>query len=140
MTRAPVHVEAAKRLLAHESTGSGADEPAALAVRVYEKLSLRLAPLIGAAGVQAVLARSAKLTRDEFPCLRELFVSAAQPKEQLHACLSKTEPAVASAAAAAMLGAFLGLLTAFIGEPLVWHVLRGTFPAIDLNVPEELKS
>ena len=58
------HVEVAKRLLAHER-GSGGDAPerAAAAVRVYGSLFRALAPVIGAAGVGALFARSVCLRR-----------------------------------------------------------------------------
>ena len=140
MTTARAHVEAARRLLAHESAGSSAEECAAAAVRVYEKLSRRLAPLIGNVGVQALFVRSAKLSARDFPCLGRLFVDSVTPEAQLQACLGALEPAAATDAAAAMVGTFLGLLTAFIGEPIVWQVLEGTFPATDLKVPKEAKS
>ena len=48
----------ARRMLSHESAGGGAATHAAAAARVYERLADRLAPLVGAAGVRALLARS----------------------------------------------------------------------------------
>lgn len=56
------------------------------------------------------------------------------PEERLFACLRKLEATEAEAAATAVFGTFLGLLSSFIGEALVSQMLRGAFPAIDLGV------
>lgn len=65
----------AKRLLAHEGAGAGASaaESAAAAGRIYEKLHAHLAPLVGAAGVQALLERSVKLIQSEFSFLGRVW-------------------------------------------------------------------
>jgi hypothetical protein len=132
----PEDVEAAKRLLAFEGGTSGSAEECAVAVsRIYEKLRLQFAPLVGSAGFQALMSRSAKLTRNEFPCLAES--ATVESSTQLRDCLRTQEPGAIAATAAALLGAFLGLLKTFIGERLTTEVLRGAWPAIGESLFKE---
>ena len=140
--RTPADVEAAKRLLAHAESGRGGEDVAVAAGRVHERLSRRLSPLIGEAGMRALFARTVKLVKPEFPCFEPLAAVAepttgpAAANEHLVACLSGLERAVAAEAAAALYGTLLALLTALIGERLVAQVLRSAFPVIDENVKE----
>lgn len=140
--RTPADVEAAKRLLAHAEAGRGAEDAAVAAGRVHERLSRRLAPLVGDAGMRALFARTVKLVSPEFPCFHAITVGAeptATPtgaNGQLVACLSGLEPAAATEACAALYGTLLALLAALIGAPLVSQILRSAFPAIDPNVKE----
>lgn len=126
-------VAIAELLLAHEA-GSGGDEPAS-AVRVHDKLAARLSPLIGVAGMRALIERSAKLTRAEYPCFAA--ATANGDSARLAACFAELEPAAVHGAAAALYGTLLGLLMSFIGERLVWQVLRSAFPAMPQSVPKE---
>lgn len=141
-SRGAAHVEAARLMLAQEGGArETAPERAEAAVRVYERLSEVLSPLLGAAGVRALFARSVKVTNAEVSCFAEVHVSVELPDDacrQLLASLSKLEPALASEAAAALYANFLELLTAFVGDRLVWQVLRGAFPAIDQSGPKEM--
>ena len=125
------HLEVALRLLALE----GADPEAA--VRVYARMAARFEPLIGVAGMRAILVRSAKLSVAEYPCFASLAVappgSMHTVEDRLQASFGEHEPAPLSAAAA-LYGKLLGLLTSFIGESLVRQVLRGAFPALEQNV------
>ena len=126
--RSQAQVEWANRLLAHEGAVSSADECATTAGRVYDKLNAHLAPLLGSAGVQALLVRSAQLTRTEFP-----FLTAAIPEgsTKLRECLSAQDPAVARESAAALFATFFTLITNFIGERLTTQALRGAWPTIE---------
>jgi hypothetical protein len=132
----PAHVDAARRLLAHEGgNGGSAEADAAAAARVYEKLHLHLTPLVGLAAVQVLFARSAKLTRGEFPRLGDsAFV---ESSTKLQECLRAQEPAVIEEAAAALFGAFLDLITTFIGEALMTEVLRRAWPAVEESAAKE---
>jgi hypothetical protein len=129
------HVEAAKRMLSRESaSGGNAELRAAAPGRVYETLFESLAPIIGEAGVRALFARSVRLTKAEFPCLGELLLTAEPPESsaqvaaQLVRCLSKLEPAAASAAATGLYAMLLGLMSNFIGDRLVWKLVRIALP------------
>lgn len=152
MTRpTPADIALAARLLAHQrSASAGVEDPAAAArlavVRVYERLAERLSPLIGVAGLRALLARSARLRVQEYPCLGTLSgpVDATLPSpsvvEQLGTGFGDLDAVQVSEAAAALYGTFLGLLTSFIGERLVGQVLQSAFPALDHDIGKETES
>ena len=132
----PAHVERARRLLAHEGAAGSADECAAAAARVYDNLHAHLDPLVGAAGVQSLLARSAKLTHGEFSFLE---VSILEGSTKLRECLRAQDPGVAAAATAALFGTFFALVTTFIGERLTTQVLRRAWPTIEETAPRKTK-
>jgi hypothetical protein len=136
-----VQVERARRLLAIEGGGgASAEESVAAAGRVYEKLAARLAPLLGAAGVQALFVRSAKLARDERAFLGGLapaIEGATGGPAGLGAYLRTLEPPAAAEAAALLFGTFLDLIITFIGDRLTVQVLQGAWPAIDDTAPRE---
>lgn len=123
----------ARQLLAHEGAVPGSSaECAAAAGRVYDKLHAHLAPLLGSAGVRALLVRSAKLRQDQFPFL-ELAVVDSSTK--LRECLRAQDTAVATEAAAALFGTFFALITTFIGERLTTQALRRAWPTIEEMAP-----
>jgi hypothetical protein len=124
----------AKRLLVHEGAAGSADECAKAAGLVYDKLHAHLAPLVGSAGVQALLARSVQLTRGEFPFL-EVAVLEGSPK--LRERLKAQDPVVAIESSAALFGTFFTLITTFIGERLTTEVLRRAWPMIEETSPRE---
>jgi hypothetical protein len=132
----PGQIERAKRLLAHEGAAGTAGECATAAGRVYDNLHAHLDPLLGAAGVQALLVRSAKLTQSEFPFLE---VSILEGSTTLRECLRAQDPGVATEATAALLGTFFALLTTFIGERLTTQVLRSAWPTIHETALRETK-
>ena len=132
----PAQMDAARRLLLYESGGK-AEEQVAAAVRVYEKLRLQFATLLGTAAVQVLLTRSAKMTRDEFPGLAKSAV-VGSPTE-FRAYLQAQEPGTISAAAEALFAAFLTLITTFVGEQLTAEVLRRAWPALEESAPKETK-
>jgi hypothetical protein len=123
-------LERAIRLLAHEGAAAGAGEPATTAAgRVYDKLHAQLAPLVGAAGVQLLFVRSAKLRSDEFPWLADFATveTVTKLRESLHA----RDPAVDTGSAAELFGTFFALISTFIGVRLMTHVLRRAWPTIE---------
>ena len=138
MVKTPeTHAEAAERMLAQEcGSGGTTEERAAAAVRVYETLFRALAPVIGAAGVWALFARSVRLASAEFPCLTEIPMTAApsesnvQGAQPLASCLRQLEPAAVAEVATAVYAAWLGLLAKLIGERLVVQVVKTAFPAM----------
>ena len=130
------HIEAASRLLAHE--GESAQDAAEAAGRVFEKVHLVLDPILGSPGVHSLLARSAKMAQSEFARLGggDVVESASRLREGLRA----HGPSDADAAAAALFGGFLGLLTSLVGTKVTTEVLRRSWPAITIsveNAPEE---
>jgi len=120
----------------HEGAAGVADERTATAAgRVYEKLHAHMVPLVSADGVRLLFARSAKLTQGEFACLAAS--SRLEGSTELCACLQAQDPAVAMAAATALFGTFIALLTTFIGERLTTQVLRSAWPTLEEMPPTE---
>lgn len=131
--------ERARHLLATEGYSDGsADECAAAAGRVYEKLGEQLAPLIGPAGVQALFQRSSMLAQVECAALVEI-AGAVEISAKLRSCFLALAPAAATEAATLLFGTFLDLLVTFIGDRLTVQVLRGAWPAIQETAPTETK-
>lgn len=132
--------ELASRLLARERLGESSEERAAAAASVYEKLYLCLAPLVGGTGVRALFARSVTLTTAEFPFLGGVTVE--QPEAAattLRASMQGQRPDAVIESAAALFGAFLALLTTYVGERLTAQVLRGAWPEIGETLSKETK-
>ena len=125
----------ARRLLSLEGAAGSALECAAAAGRVYDKLHVHLAPLVGAAGVQLLLARSVKMTRGEVACLSDVAILESSAK--LRECLQAQDPTVATEAAATLFGTFFALIITFIGERLTTQVLRSAWPTISETAPRE---
>ena len=118
----------ARGLLAHEGAGpdASAEVCAAAAGRLNDKVLAHLVPLLGG-GVQALLDRSVRLTRDES------LLAAGGPLDstKLRSCLQGRDPAVAMESAATLFATFFELLTTFVGERLATQVLRRAWPTID---------
>ena len=125
----PARLEWATRLLAQEGAAGSEGEAGAAAGRVYDKLHAKLQPLLGAAGVDALFARSIMLVRGEFADFGEASVLGGAPR--LRDCLQAQDPAIAPEAAAALFGTFLTLITNFIGERLTAQVLRSVWPTFE---------
>jgi hypothetical protein len=104
---------------------------------VYEALFRVLAPVLGAAGVRALLARSVKLTGVRFPALAAAVVAAdildgkAPVGERLVEGLGKLEPDLAGEVAATLYANLFGLMANLIGESLVQQMIKRAFPALD---------
>lgn len=148
------HVDAARRLLQSaqvSASASSAEELAAAAGRMYQALFQSFAPVLGAAGIRALFARSVKLTAADFPCLGKIPIAAIAPiatrpaddyvKVVQHVIdgLSRLEPAIAAEVAIGLCATLLGLLTKLIGEPLVWQFIKHALPVTDRSGREETK-
>lgn len=126
----PAQLERARRLLAHEAAAGGAATRGKTAAgRVYDKLHVHLAPLVGVAGVHMLFARSARLAQGEFA--RLAAVSMDEGSTKLRECLHAPDPAIATESAAALFGHFFTLITIFIGERLVAQLLRSAWPTFN---------
>lgn len=130
-------LETSRWLLAHEGAGDSAYAWATAAARVYDNLHAYLDPLLGVAGVQALLVRSARMARGEFAWLE---VAALGDSTKLCECLQAQDLAVASGSAVALFDNFFALITAFIGERLTSQVLRSAWPTFDEKESGETKS
>ena len=129
----------AKRLLAYETAAGRDDEGATTAAgRVHDKVITHWAPLVGAAGVHALLARSVKLTaRLELAPFAE--VSVLEGATKFREWLETQEPEVVAESAAVVFGTFFALLTTLIGERLTTQVLRKAWPTLEAAEPNETK-
>ncbi|MEQ1727713.1 MAG: hypothetical protein ABL982_04970 [Vicinamibacterales bacterium] len=120
-----------RRMLARDAgPGAGAAAVAAAARALCEHFARLLTPLIGDAGVAAILARCLYLAQrhaSDLPPVRAsnrhegAFASQQRFLEQL-------EPAAALEAAVALLTAVSELLVSFIGEGLTTQFLREAWP------------
>jgi histone H3/H4 len=120
-----------RRLLAREAgTDADARAIAAAARRLCERFAQQVTPLIGDAGVAAICARSLHLTQQQFPSLAPLHLSdhGDAPFTRVQLALEQQQPAVACAAAVAVLTTVGDVLASFIGERLTTRLLREAWP------------
>ena len=120
-----------QRMLAREAgTGASAPDIAAAARRLGERFAEQLNPLIGNAGVDAMLARSLHLAQRHVPGLAPVRVSDQTdgPFALLQRSLEQQEPAAATEAAVAILATVSEMLASFIGESLTTRLLREAWP------------
>lgn len=122
-----MHIAMARWLLELEG-GSSSDERALAAGRVYDKLYVHLAPLLGKAGVELMLVRSAKAVQGELAFLTESSILGGATK--LRERLQPPAPALSPDTVVALFGTFLALLMTFIGERLTNQVLRSAWPTL----------
>ena len=127
------HIELSMRLLASGEQGTA--DPAAAAARGYSRLLAQLSPLVGAAGVRALFARSMRLASRDHPCLAGLVAFQAEysskqeatvpesPADDLCMFLEK-EHQLTMPAATVLFGHFCALLSAFVGERLTVQVIE----------------
>lgn len=129
-------IEQATWLLEHER-GGDVTSGTSSAARVFDKLERELSPLVGAAGVQALFMRSAKLCGGELAELSSgsIFSGAAKLRDRLGQEPSRLD----REQAIALFATFLSLLTTFIGARLTRQVLRSAWPTLELRVRGETK-
>ena len=124
---------AATRLLEHEAGGeqATAEELAAASGRLLDRLSQRLTQIIGPAGVEAILLRTVKMRRIEFPFLGDPLVPGPNHEsagEALRARLRELDPDVIRDASVLLVATFAGVLATVIGERLASSLLRDLWP------------
>lgn len=114
----------------HAGSVTEASAVAAAARRVQDELAVVFAPLISAAGVEALSGRAFDLARREFPVeeRRGDNTPGDEPFGQVSHWLDRQVPSVATEAAAAMFATFAELLTTLIGEPLTMRYLQKAWP------------
>src|SRR5688500_17938960 len=110
--------------------GSSADATAVAEAsgRAYEDLAVALVPLIGQAGVDALVARALDLAAPEYPLNHSGEEEAAEAFGQISLWLEGQDPTAATDAAAAIFTRFAALLAALIGQPLTTRYLRKAWP------------
>ena len=137
--------EAATRLLEHEAGGdqATAEDLAAAAGRLLERLLQRLAQVIGPGGVEAILLRTVALRRAEFPFLDQRVVpvrKSERPGEALRARLQQLEPDVIKEVSIILVATVVGLLATLIGDGLAWSLVRDLWPDTLLSEIEPLEA
>jgi hypothetical protein len=123
--------QVAQNVLAHHAGPDASVEALAAAVhRAYADLGRVTAPLIGEAGVDALIGRALHLTQREYPWLAHTRepADAEGPLAQVVSRLGRQDSAAATEAAGALVATFAGLLVTFIGEPLTLRLLRKAWP------------
>jgi len=124
----------AERLMAHEARGKrgrASIEPAAK--RVCERLRPELSSLVGNTGVKALYLRALALAGAEVAWLRAVRVGADDKLEGFDGPEPVVEPDEVYAGGVALLTELLGLLAAFIGEPLTLQIVREKWPQLSLK-------
>jgi hypothetical protein len=118
-------IDLARRLLAREGLAGGG--AAGAAARGYEKVRYQLAPLVGAAGFQALFTRSLQLAQAELPCFERTLGdrTIGGQADRLRACLEDLAPAAAADAALGLFALFIQILGTLIGDRLTTQLLGG---------------
>ena len=129
--------QTAGRIVAHEAAQSATSAAVAAGAAVAcERISRRLAPLIGDAGAHSLFARSLALTRADFPWLAAVTVTVPNASwSLLRTCIAQQPAETANEASVSLLATFLGLLEKFIGRGLTARLLRDAWPGVDLGRP-----
>ena len=122
----------AQRLLAAEAAcQSYSQSHVPEAVRVCEKLRISLTRFAGSAGFTALMRRALILARAEFPALQSVEVKPDGTLEGIE--LLASDPSHAGGKAATAIAThLLGLLIAFVGEPITLRLVHDAWPAASL--------
>lgn len=136
-------LEIARALLRSAREAATEEDDRESNVRVFERLSLFLTPLVGVAGLRALVNRSAKLTADAHPGFAALASSTRSSDEPvdvveaLRSCLATLDAAAHASAAAALYATLIALLSSLIGDRLVSTLLRNAFPDLAPSASKE---
>jgi len=123
----------ARRLLDLEAANESAtDSLGHEAVQVCEKLRTSLIQFAGADGFTALMKRALTLAGADVSSLRNLSVNSDGHIQGIEEAGSATWN-LTSEAAIAISAHVLGLLAAFIGEPLTYRVVRQAWPELTLE-------
>jgi hypothetical protein len=117
----------ARQLLTASQTGSGPHVPEVVAV--IERLRISLAKFAGDAGFESLLRRALVLASADVPSLQNVKIGANGRLDGVGPLPADTGTgALGGEAAVAIAAHLLGLLVAFIGEPLTLRLLRESWP------------
>jgi len=107
------------------AAGSAPDANAitAATLAIWEQMSKRLAPVIGARGVAVLFDRALQVASAGFPWMTGTHTDQAGLSATLQACLAEQKPAAALAAACALLVTFTEVLATLIGDALTARLL-----------------
>ncbi len=132
-------VDRVRRLLVYEGAAVAcADACAIAAERVHDKITARLSPILGSAGVRALFVRSARLVRGQLAALTD--GAARDGSFDFRALLRAGDPTMSRETVEALFARFLALMTSFIGERLTTETLHAAWPTIEEPAPPSDKS
>jgi hypothetical protein len=101
--------------------------------QVFDKLRRHLATLMGVNGFQALLSRALALAKTEVPLLSTVNVKVDGALEGLNNLEAKVSTAEFAEGSVVLVGQFLGLLVAFIGENLTLQLVHEVWPKLSLS-------
>ena len=122
----------ARRLVAASQTAS--DPHAHDAVAVIERLRISLARFAGDAGFASLLRRAVVLASADVPSLQSVKIGADGRLDVEQLAADTGTGASGDVAAVAITAHLLGLLVAFIGEPLMLRLLSESWPVAQINI------
>jgi len=121
----------AQRLVAQEAAGSiASDKNIPVAFHALQTLRPGLAVLMGNAGLRGLLSRSLAISGEEIRWLRAVHVKSDGSLTGLYELQSEVPPDRFLEGAVELLAHLLGLLVAFIGEPLTIRLISETWPSV----------
>jgi hypothetical protein len=133
-TATPAIQNLARRLIAFESARNPPDGTGGEAVRACDKLRVPLAKLAGVAGFRSLMARALALATAEAPWLASVNIRADGSLEKFEEASRQQDSGPGVEAGTVVVVHLLGLLVAFIGEPLTLRLVRDAWP--DATVDE----
>lgn len=104
------------------------------AFHACDRLGLSLTKAVGPAGFHSLLSRALALSKKEIPALKDVSVL---PDGTLNDLAQKADPAEKeelTSGATVLLAQLLGLLHAFIGEPLTMQLVKEAWPEVTLPI------
>jgi hypothetical protein len=108
---------------------ASADGAVALVRGAYEKLALAMSPVIGDAGLRAMLARGVRNSKPRYPFLDAVVAVELGPfLDQLWTSLREQEPLVIKEIGVVLLSNFVETLSKLIGEELTLRLFRNEWP------------
>jgi hypothetical protein len=134
----PPLADFARRLFVHEAGGQQRTQDFVDAMeRVCQALHTRLAPLVSAAGFNALVGRAVKLAVREFPFLAAIgaITTPNCSFDGLRQAAEGRDPAEVGDALVAILANFLWLLVLFIGENLGLRKVHEVWPDVPFTPP-----
>ena len=130
-TDVPAIHNLARRLIAldpsRERSAAGLGET----VRTFEKLRIALSKFSGVAGYRSLMARAFMIAAEEFPCLDAVQVRMDGSLEGFDAATNQQGGILAGEAGTVVLAQLLGLLMAFVGEPMMMRLVRDAWPGTE---------
>lgn len=138
LLREAIRIALAPRSGRHPDAKAIAEATAA----TWDMVTLQLAPVIGARGLDALFRRALHVTSAAFPLLAVVadVGSGADPPPSLTACLAGQDAATAAKASYTLLVTFTELLATLIGEPLTLRLLAPVWAVPSLRSGKESAS